>query len=98
MKIRLVFWFIRLVLPWIGRFVFLVVHLVLITVASLWVGVPEACRSMAREWSKRAEKSGFPSIYLPHLYKVLGVVAFLVILFSWIVFAYITVFIVGLIL
>ena len=98
MRIRLVFWFIRLVLPWVGRFIFLVLHLVAITVASLWVGVPEACRSIAREWTERAAKAKFPSLYLPHLYKFLCTIAFLVILFSWIVFAYITVFIIGLIL
>lgn len=91
---KLILWGIRLILPWIGHVVVFTLHLVLITMASLWVGVPTACRTIADNWTTRAIDGGFPTLYATHLYNVLCVIAFIVILFSWVVFSYITVYII----
>jgi hypothetical protein len=97
MSLRFFLWGIRFILPWLGRVIAFLLHLILITIVSLWVGVPSACRNVANDWRERARRTQmFSPAYLDALYNTICVVTFIVILFSWIVFAYITVFVVGL--
>ena len=96
--IRLTILGIRVTLPWVIRAIGFTIRLSLIAVASMWVGVPNACRNIANMYVMRAEKAGFSTLYSAHLYNAICIVAFFAILLCWVVFSFITVIIVSLIL
>ena len=91
-------WFIvRLATPWIIRVFMYTVWLSLTTVASFWIGIPNAVVQIADDWLDRAVRAGFPTQWDKQLYHVLRAVAFLTIVLGWIVLAFTTVFIVRII-
>ena len=82
---------VRFMFPWVIRGAVFTLKMVLIAVASLWMGVPKACQRIADEWLDRAIRAGFPSLYATSLYKAVYTAAFLVIVASWVIFAFVTV-------
>jgi len=85
---------IRLATPWIVRVFLVTVMSCLTALAGFWIGVPAAVDKIANEWLDRAVLAGFPTQWDRYLYWVLRVLAFLTIVFGWIVLSFITVFIV----
>lgn len=91
-------WFtVRLATPWIVRVFTYTVWLILITVASFWVGIPNAVKEIADNWLDRAVHTGWPTQWDRQLYEILWGIAFLTIVAGWVVLAFTTVFIVRLI-
>ena len=95
--VRLSFLGLRFMIPWVFRAAVFTLTTCLMVVASLWVGVPNACRAIAQDWVDRALRAGFPDLYVRYLYGAVYAIALAVILASWFLFAFITVFLVGLI-
>jgi hypothetical protein len=71
--------------------------LVMVTVSSLWVGVPTATSSIAIDLTKRTEELGCPKEWERYLLPVCRVVAYLSIFTGWIIFSYLTVWLIGLV-
>jgi hypothetical protein len=95
--IRIIFTTIRLMTPWIVRGLMFTIRLVVLTVASLRIGFPQAADMIADEWLDRADAAGFPSRYANQLYNALWVTAMITIIAGWIVLSYMTVFLIALI-
>lgn len=74
---------------------FVIVRSTLNALSSLWVGVPNACRWTANEWVDRANQLGIDSIYFRQIYWAVYLVTLVIILGSWVIFAHITVFLIG---
>lgn len=96
--LRAIFLATRLMSPWIARATAFTINLMAVAVASLWVGVPRATDNIATEWVQRAVAGGMPTVYDIYLYRIVRIVALLVILVGWILFSFITVFVVLLLL
>ena len=83
---------IRFITPWLVRALAFTVRACLTAVVSLWIGVPNACDANANRWVTEAFAAGFPTLYTRYLYWAVYIVTLLVILFSWVIFAHVTVF------
>ena len=94
--IRWTFIGVRLIFPWIVRVFGWMISLALTAGASLWVGVPNAVRKVADHWVDRAVIAGFPTEYDSLLFYTVSVVAFLNIIAGWILLAFGTVYLLGL--
>jgi len=68
--------------------------MVILTVASIWSGIPPAVRTISEQWLQAAIKAGFPTIWESRLRFILRLLVILTMLFGWIVLSYTTVFIV----
>jgi hypothetical protein len=72
--------------------------LMVIALASLWIGVPNATRLIAYGWLARTARIGVPIQWgEEYLYPVFRVAAFLTILAGWLLLAELTVFLVRLV-
>lgn len=89
---RMFFVGLRLVTPWVLRAAGFTLMLVLTAVASLWTGIPNAVERIANHWVDRADQAGLPTLYMPYLFHAARAVALITIFAGWLVFAYITVF------
>lgn len=92
--IRTAWAFFKLTTPWIGRGAVAAAHLVLITFAALWTGVPTATKRLANDWTSRAMRADVPNSYAPYIYYITGAVGLMVILAGWIILAFLTVLLV----
>jgi len=94
--IQLIISVVRLATPWIIRAIVVAVELILTTLVSIWVGIPNAVEQIALDWQGRAIDAGFPRIWDRRLYLVLWWAAFLTVILGWILLSFMTVFIVNL--
>lgn len=91
-------WFaIQLATPWIIRFFTYTLWLTLVTVASFWVGIPNAVNQIADDWLDRAVRAGFPTLWDTRLRRIFLVVGYGTIVLGWIFLSFTTVFIVRLV-
>lgn len=86
---------IRFIVPWTIRSITMTLRMCFVAVASLWTGVPNACRLIASMYVERAIQNGFPTLYARYLYNAICVMAFVVIVMCWVVFAFATMSIVN---
>jgi uncharacterized membrane protein len=88
-------WFmLRLAWPGIRGVFTATLWTVILTVASIWSGIPPAVRTISEEWLQKAIRAGFPTIWESQLRFVLRSLVILTMLFGWIVLSFMTVFIV----
>ncbi len=98
--IRLIKWLyvgIRFVTPWVLRSIWFTLMLISLSVVSIWVGVPTAIKRIANRWVDQAVAAGFPTAYDYILYYVVAVFAFFTIVIGWITTAFVTVWLVRII-
>lgn len=88
---------IRFFTPWIARVFMFILGLIATSVISFWGNVPSTVRNIADEWLDRAVKSGFPTQWDRHLYYVLSVLAYAMVVLGWVILSFLTVWIVHLI-
>ena len=96
--VRLYF-FIRLmqtVTPWIARGFLFTLQLITTTIASIWVGIPEATKRIAEHVVDLAIASGMDTIFDNRLFLVIRWMAFFTILVGWIVTSHLTVWLTNL--
>ncbi len=84
----------QIVVPWVIKPIGGTINLMLGTIASLWVGVPQATHRIADEWIQRAVAAGFPTIWDSKLYYTIRIVAFITIVVGWVLLSFVTVWIV----
>ena len=94
LRLRWFFQGVRFTLIWVWRGLRLVIMSYLMTIASLWAGVPQTSREIADVWLDVAVERGFPITHARKLYWSIRIVAVLVMILEWICFSYVTVFIV----
>ncbi len=79
----------------LARWIVMVCLAILLALATalvtFWRGVPAACDLAAKEWQKKALDNGFPPLWDRKLYYILWVVAFASHILGWVVFCYLTV-------
>ena len=80
----------KLLAPWVARIVWICLKLMLLSLVSFWIGVPETMRRMSNEWSRGQPEHPVFAIF----YMCLAVTEILV---GWIILAHITVFVVRMI-
>jgi len=85
---------IRLAWPGVRGAIVASLWMVILTVASIWSGIPSAVRTISEEWLQRAIRAGWPTIWESQLRSVLRSLVILTMLFGWIVMSFMTVFIV----
>ena len=89
-------WFaIQLASPWIVRMFIGTLWLILITLASFWVGIPNAVNQIADDWLDRAVRAGFPTLWDTRLRRIFVIVGYGTIAAGWIFLSFTTVFIVN---
>ena len=86
--------FIRLAWPGIRGVLSATLSAVLLTIASIWSGIPLAVRTISEEWLKKAIEAGFPTIWENELRFVLRALVVLTMVFGWVVMSFTTTFIV----
>jgi hypothetical protein len=96
--IKWVYLFIKFTTPWVFRTLGATIRLVFLTITSIWVGIPTAVRRIAAEWTKAAMRAGVHSQFDTYIYYCLCFVASVTILAGWIVTAYLTVWLIQMIL
>lgn len=85
---------VRLAWPGVRGVIEATLWMVILTVASIWSGIPPAVRTISEQWLQAAIKAGFPTIWESRLRFILRLLVILTMLFGWIVLSYTTVFIV----
>lgn len=94
--IRSIYKFFKIVAPWLWRIAVFSIKTVFVSFGSWAVSIPKIVRVVARNWSDRAQVAGVPSEYDQVLFFGAGAVAVLMIIIGWVFSAYLTVWIVGL--
>lgn len=92
--LRLIWFVIRLITPWVVRILIFALMLVLTALGSIRFGIPKTVDVIASDWVQRALNVGFPTLWERNLYFVFLVLAYATVIAGWIVLAFITVFIV----
>jgi hypothetical protein len=90
--IRWLFIFLRIVTPWVIKFVLFVGKLIIAAVLAFWTGVPVAVDRIVKEWMQRAWDAHVQTEYGDLLHWIFTIVAYGMIFFGWIGLAYLTVF------
>ena len=90
--IRWIVIFIRIVTPWVVKFVLFVGRLIITAVCAFWTGVPTAVNRIVNEWMQRAWDAHVPTEYGDVLHWIFTIVAYAMIFSGWIGLAYVTVF------
>lgn len=88
---------IRFVGPYVVKVLRWTFTMALTTSVTLWVGIPEGVRRITGHWMTDARDRGIPAEYLSFLELLIGTVAILATAFGWIVLAYLTVLVIGII-
>jgi hypothetical protein len=81
-------WF---VFPVVGRLVMFTIGLSVLGFLAIWQGIPNVVRGVAREWTERAIRAGFPRIWEVQLYGFFCIVAFLSVVVGWLATSFMTV-------
>ena len=85
----------RLVLPWVLRFLFFSVSWMLKSMAAQFRGMPGAVNQIAQEWTMNALAYGrVPLEYEPHIRWVMKAIAWVMIIFGYILACHVVVLIV----
>ena len=82
------------VVPWLLRFIYLAFWSYIMTVSSLWEGVPKTTDVLARRWEETAIEAGVDSVYAHKFYWLCRIAAVIVIVAVWISLSFVTVFLV----
>jgi hypothetical protein len=85
------------IMPWVWKVFVQMVKLVILAQVNYWRNIPHTTFKIANEWVARAGLAGFPSEYDNHLYWIARIVAILVLTAGWILNAFVTVWLIGLI-
>ena len=86
--------FVRLAWPGVRGVLSATLWTVILTLASIWSGIPPAVRTISEEWLKKAIDAGFPTIWENRLRFILRSLVIVTMIFGWIVMSFMTVFIV----
>lgn len=87
---------VRIVLPWIWRFIRLAGSLMVISITSIYVGIPTSIERIADSWTVQASEAGLPVNYHPALKIGARIAAVIVMVLGWLVLANFTIFLVRL--
>ena len=93
--VRIITNVIRFLIPWVIRGAGWVFSQYVLTLASVFTGFPTAARRIADVWVDRAVAAGFPTRYVPNLYRLMVIVAWADLIVAWVISSYITVWLVG---
>jgi hypothetical protein len=88
--------FFKFVIPQLLKVAWYTLKLVLMTMGKWMLNIPKDVKAIARDWSYRANVAGVPSEFDREIYYGSEVVAFVMIVAGWVISAYLTVWIVGL--
>jgi len=95
--VRLIAGFLRVLLPLIWRILRMMFFLATTSLASIWVGVPNAVNRIAQNWAAEATIAGIPEQYRNAIFLSGRVVASITLFLGWLVLASLTVFILNLV-
>ena len=87
---------VRIVLPLIGRFLRLAGSLAIISLTSIFVGIPTSIDRIAESWSRQAGEAGVPATTLPALKSGARVIAVIALVLGWLILANLTIILVRL--
>lgn len=82
---------VRIVLPLIGRFLRLAGSLAVISLTSIFVGIPTSIDRIAESWSQQAGEAGVPATTLPALKSGARVIAVIALVLGWLILANLTI-------
>ncbi len=85
--------FLVFAVPWVVKIVLFMARTVWLAVAAFWVGVPRGVERIATDWMGRVVAAGFTTEFDTPLYYLFKVIAYVMILAGWVLFAYLTVWI-----
>jgi len=88
---------VRALLPWVLRVLGWAASAALAALATLWVGIPTATRRATNHWMRQAQQAGIPIQYQDPLYYVVMVAVGVALVLGWVMLAFVTVWLVGLI-
>jgi len=97
---KLLTWILRgigFVLPWLLRVAWTAVKTMVLSLVSIWRGIPGATQDIADEWLRNASVAGFPTEYDQWLYSGAQAIALIIIVIGWILWAFLTVFLINII-
>ena len=83
--------FILFAAPWALKIALFMAKTVCLAVAAFWVGVPAGVERIASDWMGRVVAAGFTTQFDTPLYYLFKAIAYLMILLGWVLFAYLTV-------
>ena len=81
-------------IPWIGRAIRMMFWAYLMTMATLWQGIPQTTQNVADAVKEEAIRMGFSSAHIRTLHRTVRIVTGAVIVIEWIAFSFTTVFII----
>lgn len=87
---------VRIVLPLIGRFLRLAGSLAVISLTSIFVGIPTSIDRIAESWSQQAGEAGVPATTLPALKSGARIIAVIALVLGWLILANLTILLVRL--
>ena len=96
--IRLILIAIRLLTPWMLRFIWWGIVFAVMALRAILSGILPTVRRIAEIWTDRAIRSGLFTIYDRIIYTIACVVAFGCIIVGWVILSFITTWVVGVIL
>lgn len=85
------------VMPWLIRVAWTAIKTMVLSLVSLWRGIPASIQEIADEWVGNAAIAGFPTEYDRWLFIGAQAVAFMVIVIGWVLCALLIVWLLGLI-
>ena len=88
---------IRLAIPWIIRTLDYLIRMVVTAVSALWLGIPFTTNRLADIWTKRLVQAGISNQYEEKMYSFFVGLATAIVIAGWIILAFITVGLVGMI-
>ena len=87
--------FFQIVIPWLWKIVKFTFKTIVISFFSWVITIPRIVRTIAQNWSLRAQVAGVPSEYDRLLYYGAMAIAILMVVIGWVLSAYITVWIIS---
>lgn len=85
----------RFLLPSVIRGAGWVFSQYVLSLASVFRGFPGAAREIADAWVDRAVVMGFPTRYVPQLYRGMIIAAWIDLILAWLISSYITIWLAG---
>jgi hypothetical protein len=89
--------FFKFVIPWLFRVAWFALKLVFLTMGNWIITIPRNVKAIASDWTHRAEVAGVSSEFDTELYYSSAFVAFVMTVLGWVLFAYLTVWLIHLI-
>ena len=88
---------VRMVIPWIIRTLDYLIRVIVTAVSSIWLGIPYTTNRLADIWTKRLVQAGVPTQYEEQMYSFFVGLATAIVITGWVILAFITVGLVGMI-